>query len=81
MYFILDDSIASGITTVTNLSITVDGLSATPFVFTPSGADDYVYNALVYSSLNMQLQDHIVLLSSRGDQSPSLLLFDYAVYT
>lgn len=81
MYFILDNNVQAGYTSVTNMSVTLDGQAGTPFLFTPSGTNSYEYNALVYHSSNLPLGDHIVLLSSRDDSSPTLLMFDYAIYT
>lgn len=80
MFFILDNNIKPGLVSVTNLSVSLDGQAAVPFEFIPNGTDDYEYNASVYQSCSMPLQEQSVLLSS-GDETPSLLLFDYAVYT
>lgn len=80
VYFILDDHIISDSTTATSFNITLNGRFVDSFEYNPNGAADFIYNSLVYFAENLDNHTSTVVLNSSGDP-PSLLLFDYAIYT
>lgn len=81
VYFILDDQQVQPTTSGTYFNITLDGQPAGDFNHNPIGNGEFEYDALVYSTEGLPNQNHTVSLSSDGESQPSLLLFDYAIYT
>ena len=43
--------------------------------------DQYLYNVLLWSETGLENIEHTLVISAAQGESPSLLLFDYAVYT
>lgn len=80
VYFILDDHIISDSTTATSFNITLNGRFVDSFEYNPNGTAEFIYNSLVYFVENLDNHTSTVVLNSSGDP-PSLLLFDYAIYT
>jgi hypothetical protein len=84
VYCILDNRQLDGITTLTNLSVTLDGTVVGSFVHAPTDKDDlsgYLYNVPVYSNAVLRNKKHTLSVSTLAQQSSSLILFDYVVYT
>lgn len=81
VYFILDNYVEPSLTTTsTYINITLNGQPAEPFTHRPNNTAGFIYNALVYSAENLGGEQNSVVLSASGEP-PSLLLFDYAIYT
>ncbi|TDL24130.1 hypothetical protein BD410DRAFT_719758 [Rickenella mellea] len=71
----------SGATTLTNITVVLDGKRVGSFVHTPDNTNTLKYNVLLYGSPSIPRNNHHVTLQLNGATSTSLLLFDYAIYT
>ena len=71
----------TGADTATNLTFSIDGARVGTFFHAPSTSTDFEYNEPVHVSTNLQDQEHTLIIQAVGDVSPSLILFDYVVYT
>ncbi|THH14257.1 hypothetical protein EW146_g6058 [Bondarzewia mesenterica] len=81
-YCIMANYINPGITTLTNLSITLDGGDAGTFVHVPSNSTEFEYNVPVYVNQNLgDASPHQLVLSANSEVNASLFLFDYLIYT
>ncbi|KAI0652613.1 hypothetical protein C8Q79DRAFT_111415 [Trametes meyenii] len=68
-------------TTVTNLTFSLDGMLVGNFFHQPEvNADPLVYNVTVYANTSLSHSPHTLVISASG-VAPSLVLFDYIVYT
>ena len=82
VYGILANSAGPGITIFTNASFELDGLPLGKFEHVPQPEQDqYLYNVLLWSETGLENIEHTLVISAAQGESPSLLLFDYAVYT
>jgi hypothetical protein len=86
LYAIEANYIPNGITTMSNLTIQLDGETVGTHHHQPDYSISQVsYNVSIYTNTAMQNGDHSIIVSqvasSTGDQGHSLLLFDYAIYT
>ncbi|RPD64700.1 hypothetical protein L226DRAFT_37444 [Lentinus tigrinus ALCF2SS1-7] len=71
----------TGADTATNLTFTIDGARVGSFFHAPSSGTDFDYNIPVHVSTDLKNQEHTLVVQAVGDASPSLILFDYVVYT
>ncbi len=68
--------------TGTNLTFSIDGARVGTFTHTPSSSMEFDYNTPVHSSTDLNMnQEHTLVIQTVGDISPSLILFDYVIYT
>lgn len=67
---------------VTNASFELDSLPLATFEHVPELAQDrYLYNVLLFGTSELDNTEHTLVMSVIHGESPSRLLFDYAVYT
>lgn len=70
------------VTIYTNTTFEVDGVLAGVYEHKPDPAGyQYLYNISVFSKTDMSMGEHVLVMSAIQGSGPSLLLFDYAVYT
>ncbi|KAI0754139.1 hypothetical protein C8Q80DRAFT_1067193, partial [Daedaleopsis nitida] len=70
------------IDTLTNLSFILDGEDThRPYVHSPTSSTDYEYDVNIFTQENLENTDHVLEIHGVGDTTPSLVLFDYAIYT
>ncbi|EPT00112.1 hypothetical protein FOMPIDRAFT_1080825, partial [Fomitopsis schrenkii] len=70
------------ITILTNASFELDGLLLDTFKHPPQPIEDqYLYNVLLFSMSALVNTEHTLVMTAVQGESPSLLLFDYAIYT
>ena len=82
IYCILVNSAGPEITIFTNITFEVDGVLAGTYHHIPDSAQaQYLYNVSVFQKTDMSQQEHVLVMSAMQGSEPSLLLFDYAVYT
>ncbi|TFK88884.1 hypothetical protein K466DRAFT_487976 [Polyporus arcularius HHB13444] len=80
VYNVIPNTIANT-NTGTNLTFAIDGALVGTFTHTPSSSTEFDYNTPVHSSTDLKNQEHTLVIQTVGDTSPSLILFDYVVYT
>ncbi|EPT06111.1 hypothetical protein FOMPIDRAFT_9495, partial [Fomitopsis schrenkii] len=82
VYCILANYDKEGLTTFTNASFELDGTPDVTYFHQPDGAtDDFEYNVTVYSKTGLSNAKHTLVMTAEQGTSPSLLLFDWALYT
>lgn len=82
IYCILVNSGKPFVTIATNTTFEVDGAPAGEYKHTPNKTNEqYLYNVSVFSRTDMSMEEHVLVMSAMQGSAPSLLLFDYAVYT
>ncbi|KAI0754142.1 hypothetical protein C8Q80DRAFT_348017 [Daedaleopsis nitida] len=67
--------------TLANLTFNLDGNVVATYVHQPTSSTDYDYNVNVFRVENLEDTDHVLEMQSVGDTKPSLILFDYAIYS
>ncbi|KAI0717145.1 hypothetical protein C8Q76DRAFT_571098, partial [Earliella scabrosa] len=65
----------------TTLEFRVDGVLDGNFAHAPNSSPDLEYHVLVYSNENLSDSVHTLEIRTVVDQFPSLVLFDYVIYT
>lgn len=81
VYCILVNSGHHGVTIYTNASFELDGALAGTYQHDPNPQDDqYLYNNVVFHKDDLSNTEHTLVITV-GNGSPSLLLFDWAMYT
>ena len=67
--------------TLTNLTFAIDGAQVGTFVHEPTNSTLFDYNVPVYVNPELENLEHTLEIQAVGDSTPSLILFDYVVYT
>ncbi len=67
--------------TLTNLTFALDGHQVGTFVHEPTSSAFFDYNIPVHTSESLDDMEHTLVIQAVGDTTPSLILFDYVVYT
>ncbi|TFY65485.1 hypothetical protein EVJ58_g1953 [Rhodofomes roseus] len=80
VYCIIANLVESDITTFTNISFEMDGAPAGHYVHTPNKGN-FEYNVTVYSVAGLSNEQHTLIMTAAQGTSPSLVLFDWAMYT
>ena len=76
------NSMPPPIVTFTNVSFTMDGVAAGTFVHAPDPEKvSPDYNVTIYSETGLQNAEHTLVITMMQDLNPSVLLFDWAMYT
>ncbi|KAI9060633.1 hypothetical protein FKP32DRAFT_1577745, partial [Trametes sanguinea] len=68
------------ITTMTNLSFSIDGTYMAQYIHNPDATSLVLYNVSVFSHTQLTNRTHLLEMRASG-LSESLILFDYIVYT
>ncbi|KAH9842687.1 uncharacterized protein C8Q71DRAFT_733970 [Rhodofomes roseus] len=66
--------------TLVNIDFTLDGEFSNTYTHSPEQSDTYDYNVTVYSNTTLKNIKHTLVLTAKDD-SPSIILFDWAMYT
>lgn len=68
--------------TLTNLNVTLDGSVAKTYTIFPNITDEFMYNVPIFSVDSLADAEHTVTVTGFPlDNTGSLVLFDYAIYT
>jgi hypothetical protein len=78
VYCILANTIPTQSVSGTHLTFTLDGQNAGDFVHTPDNTTNYLYNVPVYANPSLSNGQHSFTFEM---VNPSLVLFDYLVYS
>ena len=83
IFCILVNSAGPYVTVFTNITFEVDGVYAGKYEHIPDLIQEsYLYNVSVFQKTDMSpVQEHVLVMTAMQGSQPSLLLFDYAVYT
>lgn len=82
VYGIMLNSMPPPIVTFTNISFALDGAAAGTFVHAPDPETELPeYNVTIYSKTGLQNGEHMLVMTMIQDPDPSILLFDWAMYT
>lgn len=82
MFCVLVNSGPPYVTINSNISFELDGASAGTFPYNPDpSGPQYLYNQTVFSKTGLSDTDHTLVLAAVQGSDPSLLLFDWAIYT
>lgn len=82
VYGIMLNSMPPSIITFTNISFNMDGEAAGTFVHAPDPEKESPdYNATIYNETRLQNAEHTLVITMMQDPNPSVLLFDWAMYT
>lgn len=68
-------------TSTADISFYVDGKLSGNFTYTPPGDDSFLYNITLFSKTGLDSGFHTFMLQNGGGSVPSLVLFDYMVYS
>ncbi|KAH8116543.1 hypothetical protein DFH11DRAFT_1505911, partial [Phellopilus nigrolimitatus] len=79
VFFILANEVTEYVTTLTNVTFSLDGSYAGSYVHSPSPTTDYQYNVPVYVNASLENSQHIFEVRTTGEAN-SLILFDYLIY-
>lgn len=63
------------------MTFLMDGKQVGTYVHIPTTADNYLYNVPVFSQTGLTNSLHVLTLEATEGTIPSLILFDYAIYT
>ena len=76
------NSMPPSVVALTNISFVMDGVATGTFVHVPDpDKESPDYNVTVYSETGLQQGEHTLVVTMMQDPSPSVLLFDWAMYT
>ncbi|EPT00090.1 hypothetical protein FOMPIDRAFT_1123150 [Fomitopsis schrenkii] len=82
VYCILANTAGTGVTIFTNASFELDGAIAGTYEHDPAPSQGpFLYNISVFSKTELSMAEHTLVMTAVQGSEPSLLLFDYAVYT
>lgn len=82
VYGIMLNSMSPSIVTVTNVTFAMDGATSGTFVHTPDPEKETPdYNFTIYSKTGLQNGEHMLVMTMMQDSGPSVLMFDWAIYT
>ena len=79
VYFIIANTFPN-VTTNTNVTFFIDSQEAGYYAHPPAATADFIYNVPVFTQEGMDMTSHNLTIASRGD-NPSLILFDYLIYS
>ena len=76
------NSLPPPIVTFTNVSFALDGSAAGTYVHAPDPEKEFPdYNVTIYSRTGLEDGEHTLVMTVMQDPDPSVLLFDWAMYT
>ena len=82
VYLILANNASTGVTIFTNASFELDGKLVHVYNHIPDPSQGpYLYNVSAFQQSNLEIAEHTLVMTAVQGSQPSLLLFDYAVYT
>lgn len=82
MFCVLVNSGPPYVTINSNISFELDGVSADTLAYNPNpSGPTYLYNQTVFSKTDLSNTDHTLVIAAVQGSGPSLLLFDWAIYT
>ena len=82
VYGILANTAGTGVTIFTNTSFELDGTLAGRYEHIPDPTQQqYIYNVSMFQSTGLTFGEHTLMMMAMQGSEPSLLMFDYAVYT
>ncbi|KAH9926222.1 uncharacterized protein B0H18DRAFT_876542 [Fomitopsis serialis] len=82
VYGIMLNSFPSPTVTLTNVSFTLDGAASGRFVHVPHPkTEELEYNVTIYNKTELENAEHTLVMTVMQDPNPSVLLFDWAMYT
>lgn len=82
VYGIMLNSLPSPTVTLTNVSFTLDGAASGRFVHVPHPkTEELEYNVTIYNKTELENAEHTLVMTVMQDPNPSVLLFDWAMYT
>ena len=67
--------------TATNMTFSLDGETVGTFDHVPSSSTEFQYNVPVYTNQSLENMQHELVIEARNGPQPSLILFDYIIYT
>ncbi|KAH9934655.1 uncharacterized protein B0H18DRAFT_483253 [Fomitopsis serialis] len=68
-------------TTLVNITFALDGVPAGSYQHMPRNTATYDYNVTVYENTMLSNSIHTLVMTAENDPNPSILLFDWALYT
>lgn len=74
-------NIVAYVTTMTNLTILLDGEDVGSYVHVPTASSDFQYDVPVYVNTSLSNTQHVLSLQAKGDTNSTIILFDYVIYT
>ena len=77
----LANHIIGDLDAITNMTFSLDGETVGKFVQTPTFPSGFQYNVPVYANQSLENTNHELVIKAAAGQHPSLILFDYVVYT
>ena len=80
VYNIIPNYLPGGAATLVNISFALDGETVGNFLHNPDSSSDFLYNQLVYANASLSVSHHTLVMSASG-RSPSVIVFDYLLYT
>ena len=64
------------------MTFEIDGVLTATYEHNPDpNKEQYLYNVSVFHKTGMDMREHVLKIAAVQGSLPSLLLFDYAVYT
>ncbi|THH03755.1 hypothetical protein EW145_g6028 [Phellinidium pouzarii] len=69
------------VTTLTNLSFSIDGEEVGSFMHFPSSSTDYEYHVPAYVNTSLLNMQHTLTMQTAIGDNASLVLFDYVIYS
>lgn len=82
IYCILANNASTGVTIFTNASFELDGTIVGGYGHNPDPSQGpFLYNVSVFQKTDLSNAEHTLVMIAMQEPEPSLLLFDYAVYT
>ena len=82
VYCILVNTGEEYITIFSNMTFELDGAPVVAFSHVPNpNGEQYLYNQTVFSQTGLSNTDHTLVMTAVLGSEPSLLLFDWAMYT
>lgn len=85
MYCIVSNSVANDLPNTyifTNVTFELDGYPAGTYTHSPNvSASQYEYNVTVFSRTDLENEQHTLVITAALGLQPSLMLFDWAMYT
>ena len=80
VYNVVPNFLRNGAITLVNVSFALDGEPVGHFFHAPDSSSEVLYHQLVYANASLADTVHTLVMSASGSE-PSLIFFDYLVYT
>lgn len=79
---VVNNATSSSTITYTNTTFQLDGVAVGTYTHVPdSSASKYEYNVTAFSKTGLSNEHHTLVMTAVQGSKPSLLIFDWAMYT